>query len=184
MVPFGNPYMAMAGNYVNELQNMRDRIDSQIQQVQQQQQNMPQIPLQQPTNLTQNFQLANNSIQNNFKLVNNFDEVEKEIVLIDTYFLTHSFDNLWIKKPNGDIRTFNLLEVIKKDEKDLLIEKLQKQIEELQGGNGNEYDESNSQLLYEQSGTKSDGSIRKQFEKIESTNVSTISDSKTAKRKP
>ena len=184
MIGYGVPYMGMSGNYVNELQNMRDRIDNQIQQVQQQQQNMTQIPMQQPTNLTQNFQLANSPIGNNFKLVNSFDEVSKEIVLGDTYFLANSLSNLWIKKSNGDIKTFNLEELVQKDEKDLLIEKLQKQIEELKGDKINEYDESDSELLHEQSDTKFNSPIGKQFETNKSSDVSIISNGKTTKRRP
>ena len=64
----------MQGNYLQELNNMRGRIDNQIQQVQRRQQNMPQLPMQQPTNLTQNFQLASNN-NGNIRLVNGVDYV-------------------------------------------------------------------------------------------------------------
>ena len=182
MIGYGMPYMNMSGTYMNELQNMRDRIDTQIQQVQQQQQSMPQLPIQQPTNLTQNFQLANTS-NNNFKLVNNIDDVNKEIVLTDTYFLANGLNNLWIKKSNGDVRTFTLEEVVEKDEKDLLIERLQAEINKLKGGNINEHDESTSKLLYEQSNANTNIETGEQLETVKPSNVSTISNSKAAKRK-
>ena len=70
---FYNPY-AIQGNYLQELNNMWGRMDDQIQQVQQQQQNMPQLPMQQSTNLTQNFQLASNN-NGNIRLVNGVDYV-------------------------------------------------------------------------------------------------------------
>ena len=44
-------------NYLNELQQMREKIDKQIQQAQQPQQQPQIMPNSQPTNLTQNFQL-------------------------------------------------------------------------------------------------------------------------------
>ena len=145
---FHNPY-TMQGNYLQELNNMRGRIDNQIQQVQHQQQNMPQLPMQQPTNLTQNFQLASNN-NGNIRLVNGVDYVQKEIVLTDTYFLANSLNSLWIKNSRGDIRTFELSEIKPKDEKDLLIEKLQKEKESLNEDKSNEFSKSNGKLLYEQ----------------------------------
>ena len=140
-----NPYMNMSGNYITELQNMRDRIDNQIQQVQNQQ--MPQ-----PTNLTQNFQLAPN-VNSNFRLVNGIEDVQKEIVVTDTFFLNKDNSNLWIKNTKGDIRTFTLSEVIPKDERDLLIEDLQKQIKELKGGESNEFKSNGKQHDKQQDST-------------------------------
>ena len=141
MNSFYNPYMVQ-GNYVTELQNMRDRIDNQIQQVQHQQQNM-----QQPS-INQTFQLVPNNIPTNFKLVNGLEDVKKEIVLVDTYFMTKDNSQMWIKNPKGELRTFEIQEIIAKDEKDLLIENLQKQIDELKGGTNNaneQYDRSNDE---------------------------------------
>ena len=126
---FYNPYMPQ-GNYLQELNNMRDRIDAQIQQAQQQQ-----IP--QPTNLTQNFQIAPNTT-NNFRIANGVEDVKREMVIADTYFLAKDNSNLWIKNTRGDIRTFELTEVNEKDEKDLLIENLQRQINELKGSAAND----------------------------------------------
>lgn len=184
MIGYGMPYMNMSGNYMNELQNMRDRIDNQIQQVQQQQQNIPQIPIQQPTNLTQNFQLSPTTSQGNFKIVNSLDEVQKEIVITDTYFLSKDLSNLWIKNTKGNIRIFNIEEIIPKDDKDILIEKLQKEIEVLKGvGINEQYDKSNDEQLYEQSITRNDESIGNKIEANKSSNVSILSGGKTAKRK-
>lgn len=181
MVNFYNPYMTQ-GNYLTELQNMRERIDNQIQQAQQQ---MPQIP--QPTNLTQNFQLAPNNNTSNFKLVNSLDEVQKEIVLTDTYFLAKDNTQLWIKSSKGDIRTFTVNEIIPKDEKDILIENLQKEIDRLKGDGINanrEYSKSNDEQLYEQSNAEYSGTVGNTIKTNESERIPTVSTSKTTKRRP
>lgn len=186
MAGFYNPYM-MQGNYMTELQNMRDRIDSQIQQVAQQQQNMQQMPMQQPTNLTQNFQLAPTNGGSNFKIVNTIEDVQKEIVLVDTYFLAKDNSLMWIKNPRGDIRTFTIEEIIPKDEKDILIENLQKQIEELKGGKLNataQYNESNGFKSNEQSITRNINQFGNSIAENESANVSNVSNGKTTKCKP
>lgn len=78
--------------------------------------------------ITQNFQL---SPINNFRIVNSLEDVNKEMVLNDTYFLGKDLKDFWIKNSRGDIRTFELNEIIPKDEKDLEIERLKKQIEEM-----------------------------------------------------
>ena len=184
MIGYGMPYnMNMSGNYVNELQNMRDRLDNQIQQIQQQQQSMPQMPIQQPTNLTQNFQLAPNNANSNFRVVTNIEDVQKEIVLTDTYFIDKDNSQMWIKNSKGDIRVFEVTEIIPKDEKDLLIENLQKQIEELKGGKSNEFSKSNGELLYEQSNASFNAQFGTKITANEPTDVPTIPDSKTTKRK-
>lgn len=78
--------------------------------------------------ITQNFQLSPIS---NFKIIASREDVDKEMVLNDTYFLGKDLKDFWIKNSRGDVRSFELSEIIPKDEKDLLIEKLQKQIEEM-----------------------------------------------------
>ena len=139
--------------------------------------------MQQPANLTQNFQLASNSV-NNIKSANNIGDVQKYIVVTDTYFFNNDMTEMWIKNAKGNIRTFNMMEVIPKDEKDLLIEKLQKQIAELKGGNLNEPIKSDEELLYEQPITNVDKPIGKSTKTIKPTDVSDISNSKATKRKP
>lgn len=78
--------------------------------------------------ITQNFQLSPIS---NFKIIGSREDVDKEMVLNDTYFLGKDLKDFWIKNSRGDVRSFELNEIIPKDEKDILIEKLQKQIEEM-----------------------------------------------------
>jgi hypothetical protein len=88
-----------------------------------------QMQMQQPTNLTQNFQISPQ--QQGIKFVNGIDEVDKELVINETMFLSKDYKQLFIKDIKGNVRTFELNEIIPKDSKDLMIEDLQKQINEL-----------------------------------------------------
>ena len=116
---------------MQDLQNMRDKIDRQMQQVQQMNQNqMQQQPIPQ---INQSFQLAPNPNSNELesKYVNNIDEVKGIFVMKTGVFLDKDLNNLWIKNTNGDIRTFELNEIIQTDPKDREIAMLKKQIEEM-----------------------------------------------------
>ena len=120
------PYYQNNQFYMQDLQNMKDRIDRQMQQVQQMNQN--QIQNQQPVPITQNFQLAPNPNNNELesKYVNNIDEVKGIFVMKTGVFLDKDLNTLWIKNTNGDIRTFELNEVIETDPKDVEINNLRK----------------------------------------------------------
>ena len=118
--------------YMQDLQNMREKIDRQMQQVQQMNQNqMQQQPT--PTNLTQNFQLAPNPTNNDLesKYVNNIDEVKGIFVMKTGVFLNKELNTLWIKNTNGDIRTFELNELVEVDPKDREIAMLKQEIEKM-----------------------------------------------------
>lgn len=128
MVGYGMPYTSV--NYMQELQNMKDRIDSQMRQYQQTQ-NQQQMP--QP--ITQNFQLAPNTINSELdsKFATNIDEVKNTFVMKTGLFITKDFSTLWIKDVTGKIRTFSTSEIIEMDEKDRQIYELKKQIDEMKG---------------------------------------------------
>lgn len=96
-----------------------------------------------PANLTQNFQIAPTQFGNVIKIVDSFDDINKEIVLQDTYFASKDFKNFWIKNTKGEIRSFELKEIIEKDQKDILIENLQNQINELKRSMNNGYNKFN-----------------------------------------
>ena len=123
---YNNPYYNQ-NNYINDLQNMRDRIDKQMQQFQQQSIQQPT-----PTNLTQNFQLAPNNNSNGIKYVNSIEDVKKELVFSDTLFVNKEFNNLWLKNVSGDIKTYKLEPIIELDDKDLKINELLLKIENLE----------------------------------------------------
>lgn len=112
--------------YMQDLQNMRDRIDTQMRQIQQQNQQ----PIQQP--ITQNFQIAPQSNFNELQsgYANNIDEVKNIFMTKNGIFVNKDLSCLWYKNTEGKIKTFTLIEVIEKDEKDIEIENLKRQLEE------------------------------------------------------
>lgn len=129
------PYYANNQIYMQnmqDLQNMREKIDRQMQQMQQFNQNqMQQQPT--PTNLTQNFQLAPNPNNNELesKYVNNIDEVKGIFVMKTGVFLNKELNTLWIKNTNGDIKTYELNEVIQQDPKDVEINNLKLELQRM-----------------------------------------------------
>lgn len=120
---YGNPYY--------NPQSAVDRINSQIAELEKLKGQIPQAP--QPTNLTQNFQLApnNNSVM---RYASSIEEVEKDFVIGDTPYFSKDMSILWVKNTNGEVKSYELREIVKKDEKDFQIEFLQAQIEELKRG--------------------------------------------------
>lgn len=127
--------------YMQSLEDMRNRLDSQIRQYQQNQAQMQQ-PIPQ---VTQNFQIAptqNNTNELEAKYVNNIDEVKNTFVIKTGIFLNKDYSNLWIKDVSGNIRTFKTEEIIEVDERDKEIMALRKQIEEMKGmiANATQYD--------------------------------------------
>lgn len=121
---FNNPYMQRGINQ----QNMYEQIDNQINQLNQMKEQMKNNQ-QQPAPITQNFQLAPNS--HTMRYANTIDDVNKETVYFETPFFSKDMSVLWIKSVNGNIKTYELNEILPKDEKDILISSLQMQIEEL-----------------------------------------------------
>ena len=117
--------------YLQDLQNMKDRIEQQMRQISQYNNSQP---TNQPS-INQTFQLAPNQTNNDLegRYANNIDEVKNTLVMKTGVFVNKDYTTLWIKDVTGDIRTFNITEVIELDEKDKQILALQKQIEELKG---------------------------------------------------
>lgn len=124
----------MANNYLGELQQMRERIDKQIQQVQQQPQQPQMVPQNQPTNLTQNFQLApqqNNNSELESRYAENIDEVKNTFVMKTAIFVSKDFSTMYVKDVSGNIRTFKTEEIFEIDEKDIQIQNLQRELQEM-----------------------------------------------------
>jgi hypothetical protein len=122
IIVYSNPYNNQA--YIQELQNMKDRIDRQLQQVTQ-----PQTP-----NIHQTFQITPTQSQATMRYANTIDDVNKELVFSDTPFFTKDLSVMWLKNVKGEVKAYELKEIIQKDEKDLMIENLQLQINELKKG--------------------------------------------------
>ena len=120
---YNNPYM-FNQNY--NQQSMNERIDNQIAQLQQMKEQMKHNT--QPA-INQTFQLAPQ--QSGIKFANSLDDVNKEMVYVDTPFFSKDMSVVWVKNNKNEIKTYELNEIVPKDDKDLLITTLQMQIEEL-----------------------------------------------------
>ena len=105
-----------------------DRINAQIAELEKMKQQLPQ-PNGAPTNLTQNFQISPNSTT--MKYADSIEEVQRDIVVGDTPYFSKDMSVLWVKNTRGDVKSYELNEIIQKDEKDLQIEFLQAQIESM-----------------------------------------------------
>lgn len=144
------PYYANNQYYMQnmqDLQNMREKIDRQMQQMQQlnqnQMQQQPQIP-----QVNQTFQLAPNPTNNELesKYANNIDEVRNTFVMKTGVFVNKDFTSMWVKTTDGNIKTYELNEVIQQDPKDVEINNLKKELQKMREmiNYGNESDVNNS----------------------------------------
>lgn len=150
-----------------------DRINAQMNELEKMKQQ-----LQQPAPITQNFQIAPTN-HNSMKYANSIEEVEKAFVMGDTPIFSNDMSVLWIKNAKGDIKTYELTEIIPKDAKDIQIELLQAQINELKGMINNDANATNANA--EQTTTNTTGNdkpIRETIESKKSTSVSKVSGSK------
>lgn len=109
-----------------------DRINAQMAELEKIKNQMQQ-PIQQPTNLTQNFQIAPTN-RDVIRYANSIEEVQRDMVVGETPYFSKDMSVVWIKNTKGEIKTFELMEIIPKDNKDLQIEYLQAQINELKKG--------------------------------------------------
>lgn len=174
----------MNGNYYYQTPTRQDNInmiDEQIarlnqmkNQITQQQQNMQQHP---PA-INQTFQLAPNP-QSGMKYANTMDDVNKEMIFVDTPFFSKDLSVVWIKNTKGEVKTYELNEIVRKDEKDLQIEYLNARLEELERKIKDEQYTSN--VVTTEDGTDTTGDDEPAGEpakEIKSTSVSRVSKSK------
>ena len=160
-------------NYLNPYNRQAeiDRINNQMAELEKMKAQMQQ-PVQQPTNLTQNFQLAPTS-RDNIKYANSIEDVQREIITVETPYFSKDMSVVWIKDPKGGIKTYELNEILPLDEKDFQIKYLQEQIEDLK-----KEIKKNEQFFTNanETGTaENNGSIGTTTKKSKSTSVSTIS---------
>ena len=128
---YNNPYL---NNYSQQM-NI-DRINAQMNELEKMKQQMQQ-PTQQPS-INQTFQLAPTG-KDVIRYAASYDEVNRDMVIGETPYFSKDMSVVWIKNTKGEIRTYELTEIIPKDEKDMQIEFLQAQIDELKKGiNNNE----------------------------------------------
>ena len=173
---FNNPYMT--NNFTQ--QNMMERIDSQISQLQNMREQVKNNPINQNHQpaINQTFQLAPNG-NGGIRYVNSIDDVLKESVFIDTPYFSKDLSVLWIKKTNGEIKAYELNEIVKKDEKDLQIEFLTAKINELEGMIKNEQSNTNVISKQDEPNTKyNDETIGEPIKESKPTSISRVSKSK------
>lgn len=169
-----NPYMPTSYNP----QMTVDKINNQINELERLKSQIPQNNLQQPTNLTQNFQLAPTN-NHTMRYANTIEDVNRENVYFDTPFFSKDMSVLWIKNVKGNIKTYELNEIVPKDEKDLQIEYLQSQIYELKGMINNDADVTNVASKQNATNTAGDDEqIGTTVEKTKSTSIQKVSRSK------
>lgn len=156
--PYMNMYNPQASiDKLNEQINNLEKMKAQMQQ-----------PAQQPTNLTQNFQLAPTS-RDVIRYATSIEEVQRDMVIGDTPYFSKDMSVVWVKNLKGEIKTYELTEIVPKDEKDIKIDFLMAQIEELKKG-----------MSKNESKTIIDEPITNTNESQESSNVSNVS--KSAKK--
>ena len=147
-------------NYINPYNRQMeiDRINAQMNELEKMKAQMQQ-PVQ--PNINQTFQLAPTS-RDVIRYANNIEEVQRDMVIGDTPYFSKDMSVVWIKNTKGEIKTYELNEIVPKDEKDIKIEFLISQIEdlkkEMKNNELNEY-------------------VDKSNKNEESTNVQTISKS-------
>ena len=115
--------------YIRNLQNIKNETEQKLQQALMMQQNSAV-----PPSINQTFQITpNNQNTNDFdgKVAKSVDDVKNTLALKQTIFINDNRDTLWIKDTSGAIKTYSLQEVVELDAKDIEINNLKKEIEEL-----------------------------------------------------
>lgn len=170
---YNNPYMTAytpqltkekLDESITRLQQMRDQLNQTVQ---------PTLP----TNLTQNFSLSP-APQNGMRYANSLDEVSKEMVYADTPFFSKDLSVVWVKNAKGEIKSYELNEIVQKDDKDLQIEYLTAQLNEMNKGMEAMNKKIKEMEQNEPSSTILDGTITEPIESEKPTIVSTVRRSK------
>ena len=117
---YNNPYMYNPQANVDRINSINNEIANL---------EMKRTQAMMPQPITQNFQMLNSN--GVMRFANNLEEVQRDFVIGDTPFFSKDMSVVWIKNTKGDIKTYELNELVEKDEKDLKIEMLQAQIEEM-----------------------------------------------------
>jgi hypothetical protein len=138
-----------------------------------------QQPIPQPTNLTQNFQLAPSTNREVIRYANSIEEVKRDAVIGDTPFFSKDLSVMWIKNHSGDIKAYELSEIVQKDEKDLQIDLLMAKINELEGMIKNESTNTNANEPETTKDTSTnDKPVGESTKASKSTGISRVSKSK------
>ena len=128
---YNNPYYSNY-NMQQSLDNINNNI-AELEKLKAQMQNRQNQPA-----INQTFQLAPTN-QSSMRYANTIEDVNKEMVTGDTPFFSKDLSILWIKNAKGEVKSYELNEILIKDDKDIMIENLQSQINELKGMIKNEH---------------------------------------------
>ncbi len=128
---YNNPYYSNY-NMQQSLDNINNNI-AELEKLKAQMQNRQNQPA-----INQTFQLAPTN-QSSMRYANTIEDVNKEMVIGDTPFFSKDLSILWIKNAKGEVKSYELNEILIKDDKDIMIENLQSQINELKGMIKNEH---------------------------------------------
>lgn len=170
---YNNPYMNYQQNF--NQQSINERIDSQIAQLQQMKE---QVKNSQQPAINQTFQLAPTH-PSMMKYANSLNDVEREMVYADTPYFSKDMTVVWIKNIKGEIKTYELNEIIPKSEKDLQIEYLMSEIKQLKGKIENDGNITNVDAEQDTTDTTADDdTIRATTKKDKSSSISKVSTSK------
>lgn len=165
----------MNNPYMYNTQQSVDRINTQINELEKIREQL-QKPIQP---ITQNFQLAptNNHIM---RYANSIEEVKRDMVTGDTPFFSKDMSVVWIKNIKGEIKGYELNEIIEKDEKDIQIEMLQAQIDELKKGmiNNEQYITDDISTEDATNTTRNDEEVGATTKSEKSTSIQRVSTSK------
>ena len=136
---YNNPYYSNY-NMQQSLDNINNNI-AELEKLKAQMQNRQNQPA-----INQTFQLAPTN-QSSMRYANTIEDVNKEMVTGDTPFFSKDLSILWIKNAKGEIKSYELTEIILKDDKDIMIENLQNQINELKGMIKDEHDTNTNESI-------------------------------------
>ena len=106
------------------------------------------------------------------------EDVKKEIVYFDTPFFSKDLSVLWVKNNKGDIKAYELKEIVQKDNKDIQIEYLMEEIDKLKGMIKDEHNANANREDVRTSTTDGNETTREQTEDDKSTSVQRVSRSK------
>ena len=146
---------------INELEKIREQLQKPVQPI------------------TQNFQLAPTN-RETIRYANSIEEVKRDMITSDTPYFSKDMSVVWIKNIKGEIKSYELNEIIEKDEKDMQIELLQAQIDELKKGlvNNEQFITNDVSTEDATNTTRNDEEIGTTIKSEKSTSIQRISTSK------
>ena len=171
---YNNPYM---NSYSPQM--TLDKMDENINKMQQMRNQLAQnMQSPTPTNLTQNFSLSPVPPYG-MRFANTIEDVAKEQVFTDTPFFSQDMSILWLKNGKNQIRTYELKEIIPKDDKDLQIEYLTNRLEQLERKmNYEQFNSNASKPEIPEYTSTNDEPVGKPVEENKPSSVSRVSTSK------